>query len=315
MGVSADVTPQVARMDAHSLKRNGPVRLCYNTPVLRTMPDAVLGSRSPLQMGAELFGHGGVESDLEILNLMLATLKQAGARQIHLDLGHVGVFRGLMDALALDAELEAELFGYVQQKSYGEIDAFAAKQIPNAELANLLMRLCRLHGDAAVLPQARQVLAAASVSVQSALDTIEAIAQAVAQQHPDVELYFDFSELRGYNYHTGMVFAAYVPGYGQAIAKGGRYDETGKVFGRARPATGFTTDLKILSELAGFQPPSSAIFAPADPDEALQAQITELRAAGERVICELPGQDVTAQQMGCDRMLVKQDNQWAIQAL
>lgn len=262
MGASADVTPQVARMDAHSLKRQGPVRLCYCTNVLRAKADQHQGGRSPVQVGVELFGHAGLEADSEIIHLALASLHAAGADEIHLALGHIGIYRSLVEAAALSDEQERALFEALALKSPGQLAEQVNDSVSDPVLADMLMALGELHGDASVLAQARERFAGAPAPVTATLDQLEALYKGVLARF-DVSLYFDLAELRGYQYHTGMMFAAYVPGYGHALAKGGRYDDTGRVFGRARPATGFSMDLKQLASLALASPSRGAIWAPA----------------------------------------------------
>jgi ATP phosphoribosyltransferase regulatory subunit len=313
MGLRADMTPQAARIDAHPLQREVPSRLCYLGTVLRTRTDGFGGSRSPLQVGAELFGHGGVESDIEILSLVLESLSLLAIPDVHLDLGHVGIFRGLASDAGLSLHQENELFDALQRKAVTEIGELLDAHVADAQQRRRLAALASLNGGHEVLEQARARLAGAGKSVLAALDNLAAIADAL--QHAGVaNLNFDLAELRGYNFHTGMVFAVFVPGSGQEIARGGRYDSIGEVFGHARPATGFSTDLKILMDLSqrdfGFL--SGVILAPADPDPALSVAVQTLRRAGERVVCALPGQAGTAADMGCERTLVRDNGAWVV---
>ncbi|MCP1316917.1 ATP phosphoribosyltransferase regulatory subunit [Vreelandella lionensis] len=309
MGASADVTPQVARMDAHSLKRQGPVRLCYCTNVLRAKADQHQGGRSPVQVGVELFGHAGLEADSEIIHLALASLHAAGADEIHLALGHIGIYRSLVEAAALSDEQERALFEALALKSPGQLAEQVNASVSDPVLADMLMALGELHGDASVLAEARERFAGAPAPVTAALDQLEALYKGVLARF-DVSLYFDLAELRGYQYHTGMMFAAYVPGYGHALAKGGRYDDTGRAFGRARPATGFSMDLKQLASLALASPSRGAIWAPAQEEESLNAAIVALREQGERVIQALPGQRTGPAEHSCDRRLEFIDGRW-----
>ena len=309
MGASADVTPQVARMDAHSLKRQGPVRLCYCTNVLRAKADQHQGGRSPVQVGVELFGHAGLEADSEIIHLALASLHAAGADEIHLALGHIGIYRSLVEAAALSDEQERALFEALALKSPGQLAEQVNVSVSDPVLADMLMALGELHGDASVLAQARERFAGAPAPVTAALDQLEALYKGVLARF-DVSLYLDLAELRGYQYHTGMMFAAYVPGYGHALAKGGRYDDTGRAFGRARPATGFSMDLKQLASLALASPSRGAIWAPAQEEESLNAAIVALREQGERVIQALPGQRTGPAEHSCDRRLEFIDGRW-----
>ena len=318
MGIRADITPQVARIDAHRLKKDVPNRLCYIGTVLHTRPDGFGGSRSPLQVGAELYGHPGLESDLEIINLMLETFKQAGINQLVLDLGHVGIFGGLAAQAELNTDQEATLFELLQRKAVPEISDFLRQLDISDSLRQMLASLAELHGGESCLDQAASVLASADDSVKQALDYLKQVAAKVKQSQVDVELHFDLSELRGYHYHTGILFAVFVHGQGQEIARGGRYDDIGRVFGRARPATGFSTDLKSLVNLFDNQSEnsvSSAIFAPSSDDPSLLAMITELRAQGKIVIVELAGQKADATAMGCDQQLVQRDGQWSVEGI
>ncbi len=315
MGVRADMTPQVARIDAHNLKRDVPTRLCYFGTVLHTRPESHGGSRSPLQIGIELYGHAGIESDLEVLRLMLRTLKTAGLEQVHIDLGHVGIFRGLARQAGLESDVEASLFNALQRKAIPEIREILAAQDIEAPLKAMLDSLAVLNGDRSVLQEAKTLLADADRGVMAALEQLQAIADAVADAD-GVSFHFDLAELRGYHYHTGVVFSAFVPGEGQAIAQGGRYDDIGRVFGRARPATGFSTDLKALLALVPAQnTPDRGIFAPCSDDAQLAEVIAELRDKGERVVQELPGQVGDAAAMGCDRKLVQKSGRWQVTEL
>ncbi|SDN19949.1 ATP phosphoribosyltransferase regulatory subunit [Vreelandella arcis] len=314
MGASADVTPQVARMDAHSLKRQGPVRLCYCTNVLRAKADQHQGGRSPVQVGVELFGHAGLDADKETIHLALSSLQAAGAQEIHLALGHIGIYRSLVEAAALNADQEALLFDALALKSPGQLAEQVNASVSDPALADMLLALGELHGDADILLQARERLAGAPASVLAALDQLDALYQGVLAQF-DVSLYFDLAELRGYQYHTGMMFAAYVPGYGHALVKGGRYDDTGRAFGRPRPATGFSMDLKQLASLDVAASGSGAIWAPAEQTALLNAAIAALRDQGERVIQALPGQRTGPAEHDCDRCLEFIDGRWQPTAL
>jgi len=310
MGVSADVTPQVARMDAHSMRSEGPARFCYSSEIVRTQPDNLLGSRSPIQIGAELFGQKGLDSDLEILCLMLDSLIMAGAENLCLDLGHVAIYRALITDSELPEETETQLFSILQQKRLDELNELLAPWEDQVAV-KLLIALSELNGGLEVLDLARQTLAGAPTEVQEALQELEQLVAALTEQYPDLNIYLDLSELRGFHYHTGIVFAAYVPSLGQALAKGGRYDEIGKVFGRARPATGFSTDLKILAGLQAVKQVKAPIAAPAAilRDKAGRALLKDLRAKGERVI--LQAAETRLPEVGCQQIIRKED-QWVI---
>ena len=313
MGVRADMTPQVARIDAHQLKRETPTRLCYMGTVLHTRSDGFAGSRSPLQVGAELYGHAGIESDVEIMQLMLQTLQLVGVEQPFIDLGHVGIYRELVKQAGLDSDREAILFDSLQRKANPEITQYIKEWKLEAGIAKALTALSSLNGDTSTLEQARALLKDSGAGVLAALDELEQIAALLQSRVAGIQLHFDLAELRGYHYHTGLVFAAYVSGRGQAVALGGRYNDIGKVFGRARPATGFSTDLKTLLSLSTHKNNQlAAIFAPADNDADLQDMIASLRQQGETVICALPGQSGGAKEMGCDRQLVKEGSGWKL---
>jgi ATP phosphoribosyltransferase regulatory subunit len=313
MGVRADITPQVARIDAHQLRRETPTRLCYMGTVLHTRPDGFGASRAPLQLGLELYGHAGVESDVEVFRLMVETLRTCGIEHTYFDLGNVGIFRGLAKQAGLSAEQEAELFDALQRKAKPEIGTMLAQWQLDKELAAMLDQLADLNGDDEVLSHAETVLAKASAEVKAALTTLQQMATTIKQSIPGISLHYDLAELRGYHYHTGVVFAAFVPGKGTAIAQGGRYDGIGKAFGNARPATGFSTDLKTLLALApAIMVKSAGIYAPYVQARELDSLIQTLRAQGERVISALPGQQGDAKAMQCDREIVKQGNDWVV---
>jgi ATP phosphoribosyltransferase regulatory subunit len=316
MGVRPDMTPQAARIDAHYLKRRAPVRLCYLGPVLHTRPDEFGGSREPLQFGAELFGHAGPESDAEILSLMIATLNLAGIPDPHIDLGHVGVFRGLVAPAEFDPEIEARIFDALQRKARPELEALLAAGDLAAEARQQLLALLDMCGDAAVLTQARARYRSAPAAVQRALDELETVAHRVAKQPGVPVLHFDLAELSGYHYYTGVVFSAFVPGHGRAIAKGGRYNGIGRAFGRDRAATGFGADLRQwLKLVTSVETPLAGILAPALDDPALLAEIARLRAAGERVVADLPGSDAKPADWGCDRTLVNKGGRWVVEKI
>jgi ATP phosphoribosyltransferase regulatory subunit len=317
MGLRADMTPQAARIDAHPLRRDEPSRLCYMGTVLQTRSDGFGGSRSPLQVGAELFGHAGIESDVEILSLVLAALGLMEIREVHVNLGHVGIFRGLARDAGLSATQESDLFDALQRKAVSDIDVMLDATVKDAGQRRRLAALAGLNGGPEVLEQARELLDGAGEEVMLALDNLRAIARRLQQRTGDVQLDFDLAELRGYRYQTGMVFAVFVPGSGREIARGGRYDAIGEVFGRARPATGFSTDLRTLMDLSerDFDSRQGAVFAPADDDPALQQTVADLRKQGECVICALPGQSGTAADMGCDRVLVQDAGNWAVKPI
>lgn len=314
MGVRADITPQAARIDAHYLKRETPVRLCYLGSVLRTRPDAFAGPREPLQLGAELFGHSGAESDVEVLRLMVATLRAAGLQDLYIDLGHVGVFRTLAADAGLGAEQEADLFEALQRKARPEVDRLLAGWDVAAGHKAMLAALIDLHGDREVLTRARTLLASAGPGTREALERLEQVADLAQADLSEQSLHFDLAELHGYRYYTGAVFSAFVPGYGQAVAQGGRYDDIGRAFGRARPAVGFSADLRSIVRLIEDEGAAgcSGILAPNARDAHLATVIEALRATGERVVVRLPGDDSDARAMGCDREIIRNDGGWVV---
>ncbi|VAW79631.1 ATP phosphoribosyltransferase regulatory subunit [hydrothermal vent metagenome] len=317
LGLRADMTPQAARIDAHHLQRQAPSRLCYLGTVLHTRPDGLAGSRSPLQVGAELFGHAGAESDVEILTLMVQTLALTGVEDVYIDLGHVGIYRGLAHDAALDNEQEAFLFDALQRKAIPEINEFLTSLDLSTAQRERLAGLATLNGDVEVLERATALLQGSGKTACDALENLTRIATLARQQLPDVSLHFDLAELRGYQYQTGVVFAAFVADHGKEVARGGRYNEIGKVFGRARPATGFSTDLRTLMRFGRRDWPAmgGAILAPNDDDTALVDKVRALRAAGKAVIRQLPGQDGSFTEMGCDQILRWNGSEWIVEEM
>lgn len=308
LGVRADITPQAARIDAHLLNRQGATRLCYAGAVLHAQPAALTHSRELMQVGAELFGQTGVEADLEILDLLLAALKETGLAEVRVSLGHVGLFQALAQAAGLAESQRQETFAALQAKDMPTLTTLTRDLRP--EWATALNRLPELYGGAEVLTQARSALPGLP-GVERALDELQHLLQA----NGSTALLVDLADLRGYGYHNGAVFAAYAGGQAQAIALGGRYDGAGAIFGRARPATGFSLDLRRVINSLDQAPARGGILAPHDPSPTLRARINELRAAGERVVVELPGQEIHRGESGCDRMLVRQAGDWGVQAI
>ncbi len=313
MGVRADMTPQAARIDAHYLKRSTPARLCYVGSVLHTRPDEFAGSRELLQLGAELFGHPGPESDIEILRLMLEALQTLGISDPHLDLGHVGVFRGLAADAGISAQLESDLFDVLQRKARPEVETLLAASSITADKKRMLASLTDLNGGPEVLIEARTRLAGAGPAIHQALDNLQTLADAVRRSHANLPLYFDLAELRGYRYYTGVVYSVFVPGHGQAVAQGGRYDGIGKAFGRERAACGFSADLRrLLKILPDGTPARGGILAPWKEEVALRTEINRLRSGGERVVVNLPNSSARAADMGCDRELAPEQGAWIV---
>ncbi len=289
LGVRADITPQVARMDAHSLAENGVTRLCYAGSTLQSTPQSVIGGRAPIQLGAELFGCDLIEADSEIISLMLSTFACAGvSRALTLDIGHIGIYDALFSAANLDPEIESQMFDALQRKSTPDIERLASS-LPD-DVSQRLRQLASLHGSPEVLIKARTLFADEPV-VLAALDDLDTVLAQAQQAFPDVGVYVDLTELRGFRYHTGLVFAVYLEGRGSAVAKGGRYDNIGAVFGRDRPATGFAIDLKALvDDMTLVEDSRPPIIAPPSDDSDLRVAIAALRAKGRTVVIDLaPG--------------------------
>lgn len=313
MGVRSDITSQAARIDAHVLQHKGPTRLCYADTVLRTRPKGQLGSRSPRLVGAELYGHSGVESDLEVISLLLHTLTIAGIERPLLALGHSHICRELLHATNLPPLATADLFEALQNKATTDVKRWLALNPLPSDLAESLRQLPNLHGDAAVLTEARKLFRDVSRPLQAALDQLETLVAALKLRFPEQQIYLDLCELRGYDYHTGAIFSAYVEGHGEAIANGGRYDGIGAAFGRARAATGFDADLMTLLQLSKRKfPQPELIFAPAVEDAGLQRTITELRAQGRCVVQAFAGQSEGPGQLGCSRQLINDGRDWKV---
>lgn len=307
LGVRADITPQVARIDAHLLNRGGVTRLCYAGSVLHTLPSDMNRTREPLQIGAEIYGHKGVESDIEVERLMLQGMAHSGIAEPYLDLGHVAVFRSLMRRAKIATVQESELFHAMQLKDAPSLAALSKKL--DRATREALAALPDLYGG-------REVLAAAAKrlpgypEIRNALRDLKRLAEALADV---ARIRFDLAELRGYHYHSGVVFAAYAQGYRNALARGGRYDEIGKAFGRARAATGFSMDLRELASARPNDHVKPGILAPYKPnDAALQKRIAALRARGEIVIVDLPGHARARGELNCDRRLARLKGVWAI---
>jgi ATP phosphoribosyltransferase regulatory subunit len=311
LGLRADITPQVARIDAHLLNRRGVTRLCYCGSVLHTLPNGMNRTREPLQIGAEIYGHKGIESDIEIQRVMMKALAAAGVENASLDLGHVAVFRTLIQRSGVHAELESELFQATQLKDVPGVRALGRRL--DAKTRDALALLPELYGGAEVLRLARSRLPAYP-EIRAALQTLAQLSRALR----DIARIrcFDLAELRGYRYHSGVVFAAYAEGRPNALSRGGRYDEVGKAFGRARPATGFSMDLRELVSGVPDRGPGAGILAPYLPgNAALRRRIEALRGRGETVIEELPGHGDARSELDCDRRLVRRDGRWAIEKL
>lgn len=316
MGIRADLTPQIARIDAHSLVREGVNRLCYAGHVIKAQMQSALDSRNPIHVGVELYGEPGLEADAEIISLLLATLADARVPDICLDLGHVGIYRALARAAHLSAEQEITFFNLLQAKALTEIGNWVTCHVADAQAAAWLNALPRLCGPNAMLKSAREIFIGAPAAVFNALDELEQVASEVQGRYPEAQLYFDLSELSGYHYQTGVVFAAFIPGIGAAIARGGRYNHIGEVFGRARFATGFTADLIMLSRVGGQVLQSApGIFVPATASAAVWQEVQALRKRGERVVMATSKSPLPQDFQSCDRQLVEQDGQFLVKPL
>jgi len=308
LGVRADITPQVARIDAHLLNRKGISRLCYAGSVLHTLPAGLSCTREPLQVGAEIYGHAGIEADVEVQRLMLAALRLTGVARPQLDIGHVGVFRALVRRSRVDTEIEAALFCAVQLKDASALHTLVRRF--NARIRTAFERLPELTGTTEMLRTAQRVLPD-DPEIRKALAQLRAIGSVMKAD--DVDIRFDLGELRGYHYHSGVVFAAYAEESSNALALGGRYDEIGRAFGRARPATGFSLDLREVAAAAPSEIRRGCVLAPYLPrDAALQKRIAALRRAGTIVVVDLPGHGSARAELDCDRKLVRRSGKWQV---
>ncbi len=312
LGVRADTTPQVARIDAHLLNRVGVTRLCYCGPVLHTRPDGLHATREPLQFGAEIYGHAGLEADLEVQELALDCLKAAGVARPLLDLGDARIVRGVLAGVALEPARLGELVAALSAKDASALDALSA-DLPGST-RQALRQLLSLYGGPEVLSRAREQLPA-EPRIGAALDDLAWLHTHLTRVYPDVTVGFDLSDMSGYAYYSGARFAVYHADSTDALVRGGRYDEVGAVFGRKRPAVGFSLDLKALSGSAPAWPLRAAVRAPWGEDAALRAAVRRLREQGETVVCILPGHEHEGDEFACDRELVAVDGQWVLRAL
>lgn len=308
MGIRADMTTQVARIDAHLLNRSSVTRLCYAGSVLHTRPSGLHATREPLQIGAEIYGHKGLEADAEIQELALASLNLAGMTQVRLDLCHVGVLRAIVANDPKAQKREDELFSLLECKDIPGLRILT--QDFDTATREALLALPNLYGDTSTIARARQVLPALP-GIAKALDELELL----ASQAGKASVTIDLADLRGYHYHSGVMFAAYVPGLPNAVARGGRYDHVGEAFGRARPATGFSMDLRELARLLPIAERKRAIRAPWGTEPALRQKISELRKAGEVVIQTLPGHENDQDEFDCDRAVVFENGNWTLKKL
>ncbi|QWE03223.1 ATP phosphoribosyltransferase regulatory subunit [Polynucleobacter sp. JS-JIR-II-b4] len=310
LGLRADITPQVARIDAHLLNRDGVTRLCYAGSVAHARTPVGSSAREELQLGAEIYGCATWEADLEAITLLLKTLSVAGLKKVYLDLSHAGILTGILDGQNLDKETIETLYGLLQSKDRPRLSQWAAC-LP-ANVAKALMALTELNGPCAeVLAKAKKGLPK-HVAIDQALADLERLVLAAAKLSVNLELSIDLADLRGYQYHSGVMFAAYVDQLPQPIARGGRYDHVGQAFGRPRPATGFSLDLLTLANLSPLNVRKTAIIAPWIEDAELSRAIATLRSQGEVVIQIPVGAVAQAAEYECDRELVKQGSSWEV---
>lgn len=308
MGVRADITPQVARIDAHLLNHSGVTRLCYCGSVLHTLPATISAGREAVQIGAELYGYAGIEADLDVIRLMAGAFAKVNLAISRIDLGHVGIFRALVEASGLPQEAEENVLSLLQAKDVPGLEE-ACIDVPSP-YREALLRLPQLYGGAEVIERAVEELPALP-ELSSALNGLRHLISAA----PDLPFSVDLSDLRGYHYHNGVVFAAYCSGYPAAIAMGGRYDGAGKAFGRARPATGFSMDLREVARFAADLKSNGAILAPhTSHDKRLSAHVSALREQGETVVQLLPG-EAACEGPVCDRKLALVGEHWIIEAI
>ena len=308
MGLRADMTQQVARIDAHLLNRKGVTRLCYCGPVVHARPDRPRATREPFQFGAEIYGHEGLEADLEALHLALDCLKGAGVKDVIVDLADVRIVRSLLAGVMVDEQVLRGVHAALASKDATEL-AQLTRDFPEASREGL-MALLQLYGGMEVLDQAEELLQR-TAGVRNVLSHLRWLVQ-----HLDgVKVSFDLADLRGYSYYSGTRFAIYVPGGSDALVRGGRYDEVGAVFGRNRPAAGFSLDIKQLVAVVPERPLKAAIRAPWGDDAQVAAAIAALRQQGETVVCVLPGHESEVDEFHCDRELANVGGQWVVQAI
>ncbi|MBC7663193.1 MAG: ATP phosphoribosyltransferase regulatory subunit [Caulobacter sp.] len=312
LGVRADTTPQVARIDAHLLNRQGVARLCYCGPVLHARPDRPLATREPLQFDAEIYGHAGLVADLEGQDLALDALAAAGVASLVLDMGDARIVRSLLSGEHRTPQAVSEIVAALTLKDRSAVETLAAGC--SASVREALVTLLDLYGGPEVLEEARRRLPA-HPAIGAALDDLAWLGRHVRAAHPAIEVGFDLSDMSGYAYYSGVRFSVYAAGSTDALLRGGRYDEVGAVFGRSRPAVGFSLDLRQLSTAMPVAPLRAAIRAPWSEDAGLRAAIRALRADNETVVCALPGHEHEAQEFECDRELVAVDDRWTLRSL
>ncbi|MCH7880299.1 MAG: ATP phosphoribosyltransferase regulatory subunit [Proteobacteria bacterium] len=317
MGVRSDMTPQVARIDAHLLaddqRGHRVTRLCYCGHLLHARGEGITSSRTPLQIGAEIFGNDTIAADVEVVSLMIETLHSASLQTISIDLGHVGIFRSLVRNTRLDSDQENNLFDMLQRKSMPDLEQYLQQLPLDEQLGSQIYQLALLNGDSSIIDDARGFYADSGDELLQSLDHMQAVVEAVQAKYPDTLIHCDLSELRGYSYHTGLVFAAFLPGQGKEIARGGRYDDVGSVFGNARAATGFSADLLNLYQLSSTSGQQAVgILAPNSDDPELEKLIRALRAENQRVVVDLTDGALEPADQHCDRILENQSGAWVV---
>ena len=312
LGLRADTTPQVARIDAHLLNRAGVTRLCYCGPVLHTRAEGLTATREPLQFGVEIYGHAGLEADLEAQELAIDAMQRAGVTRLVLDLGDARLVRGVLGDHTLSEDRLNALVAAMAAKDAAGVAAFS-NDLPDDVVA-ALQTLLRLYGGVEVLADARKALPANAL-VTAALDDLEWLIRHLGAAYPDVRIGVDLADLPGFGYYSGVRFALYAEGGSDAVLRGGRYDEVGAVFGRRRPAVGFSLDLKTLVGLIPATSLRAAVRAPWGEDPDLRAAVRRLREQGETVVCVLPGHEQENDEFECDRELVQSGGQWVLRSL
>jgi len=318
MGVRADMTPQVARIDAHMIKSDAPTRLCYCGTVLHTLPETSGGTRSPLQIGAELYGHQGLASDVEIITLMNSTLHNSGIKQVVLDIGHTGIYEALVSQATLTESAKSELASMMQRKSAADIKDLFANTECRSEIKQAIIQLVNMHGSQEILQLAREQLSIGGKALSDSIDYLENLSQSLGNKLNDTTIHYDLAESHGYHYQKGIVFNAYCATTNKELARGGRYDNIGESFGRARPATGFSADLRQIIAASSFTGSAQAetIYAPAIDDSALSNLIKDLRANGDVVIVGLTNNSENeAKLLGCTQILDNKNNKWTVRKL
>ncbi|GAB1266957.1 ATP phosphoribosyltransferase regulatory subunit [Aurantivibrio infirmus] len=309
LGIRADITPQTARMDAHSLKLQGVNRLCYAGHVLYTKPKAPLATRTPIVSGVELYGEEGLGADIEVVSLLLESLRVSGLQKAAFEIGHVGIYRAIITESKLSEAQQEELFDLLRRKAFAETKTWVNANIADKNIGEIICTLPKLDGDYLALASAREKLHSAPKAVLAAIEELERMAQEIAQRFPEAQIYFGLSELHSFDYHTGLVFAAFAPNFGRALAVGGRYDHVGNVFGRSRPATGFHVDVTALNQLLTNENIDNdtvakpGIYAPFSEDSKQWQAVQRLRQQGEIVVNGFENEEVFRQEINCDRRL------------